>query len=184
MSDDDSGMSAGPFSMLSVSALENHVKSVKLAGKEYAAVKIPPLDGNLTPAMVFCRGLLGYNDHQELELRNGTTKPVPVYAHDWIVMLSRTEYGVLRLGVSASLFALMPNVALSTLEARLSRIAQAHVKDVDSEGGTHGVCVECYQTWNEEAGGCPTRVWATKDRDPLATWDPIDDEPEGVEDEA
>jgi hypothetical protein len=52
----------------------------------------------------------------------------------------------------------MPDVAVSTLEARLSRIAQAHVKDVDENGGTHGVCVECYQPWNEEAGGCPTKV--------------------------
>lgn len=173
---------AGPFSMLSVSALENYVQSVTFAGKEYAAIKVEA--GSITPAMIFCRGLLGWNDHQQLELRNGTTKPERVEFGDWIVMLSRTEYGVLRLGVSASLFALMPNVALSTLEARLSRIAQAHVKDVDSEGGTHGICVECYQVWNEEAGGCPTRVWATKDRDVLATWDPIDDEPEGVEDEA
>lgn len=175
MSEGD-GFDAGPFSMLAVSALESYVQSVTFAGKEYAAVQVKP--GSITPAMIFCRGLLGWNDHQELELRNGTIKPQQVEFGDWIVMLSRTEYGVIHMSESASLFALMPDVALSTLEGRVSRIAQAHVKDVDAEGGTHGICVECYQVWNEEAGGCPTRVWATKDRDVLATWDPIDDEPE------
>lgn len=180
MADDDSGMSAGPFSMLSVSALENHVKWLSFAGKRYAAIQVPTLDDNLTPAMIFCRGLLGYNNHQELELRNGTTKPERVYAHDWIVMISRTEYAIMRTGVSASLFELMPNLALSTPEGRLSRIAQAHVKDTDEHGGSNGICVECYQVYP-----CPTVVWATKDRDVLATWDPVDDEPEeGVEDEA
>lgn len=174
---------AGPFSMLSVSALENHIQSVTLGGREYAAIRIDAA-GNLTPAMIFCRGLLGYNNRQELELRSGM-RPTLVRDGDWIVMVSRTEYDVLRVNESASLFALMPDVRLSTLRARLSRISEAHTKDVDSEGGTHGVCVECYQPWNEEAGGCPTKVWATKDRDVLATWDPADDEPEeGVEDEA
>jgi hypothetical protein len=102
---------------------------------------------------------------------------------DWIIMVSRSEYRIMRTErEDASLFALMPNVSLSTAEDRLSRIAQAHKKDVDSAGGTHGVCVECYQAWGEK--GCPTYVWATTDRDPLSTWDPDDDETlEGVADE-
>ena len=102
----------------------------------------------------------------------------PIKQGDWIVMVSRTEYRILRVGGSESLFSLMPDVPLSTPEARLSRIAEAHKKDVDQDGGTHGVCVECYQAWDEKTGGCPTRVWATKDRDVLATWDPADDETE------
>lgn len=68
-----------------------------------------------------------------------------------------------------------PKPAKSTPEERLSRIAQAHVKDVDPNGGTHGLCVECYQNYP-----CPTYVWASSDqRDVLATWDPIDDDMEG-----
>jgi hypothetical protein len=57
--------------------------------------------------------------------------------------------------------------------ARLARIAGAHSKQVDSHGGTDGYCVECDETWP-----CPTWTWATTDRDPNATWDPADDEPE------
>lgn len=60
--------------------------------------------------------------------------------------------------------------------ARLSRIAQAHSKQVGIGGLTDGSCVECGLPWGES--GCPTYVWATTDRDPLATWDPADDDPE------
>lgn len=55
---------------------------------------------------------------------------------------------------------------------RLARIAAAHHKDVDPNGGTTGDCVECGQPWP-----CPTNTWATTDRNPLATWDPDDDDP-------
>ena len=178
---DGGGFDAGPFSMMAVSALENHIETVQLGAQKYAAIRYHD-SVNVTQLMIFCRGILGYDDQQRLILRDMKGGGAVVEPGDWIVMVSRTEYRILRVSGSESLFSLMPDVAVSTLEARLSRIAQAHVKDVDENGGTHGVCVECYQVWNEEAGGCPTRVWATKDRDVLATWDPIDDEPEGVED--
>lgn len=58
--------------------------------------------------------------------------------------------------------------------ARLARIAEAHSKHVGSRGLTSGLCTECGQPWGDN--GCPTYVWATVDRDPLATWDPADDE--------
>jgi len=57
--------------------------------------------------------------------------------------------------------------------ARLACIAQAHTQDTASGGLTSGSCVECGHRFP-----CPTSVWATTDRDPLATWDPADDEPE------
>lgn len=179
MSDD--GLNAGPFSMMAVSALESHIQSLEIGGKKYAAVRLEGGEGwyagcNVTTAMIFCRGILRYNDQQELILADMMGGGQKVEPGDWLVMLSRTAYAVMRASDSASLFALMPDVPLSTPEDRLSRIAQAHKKDVDSAGGTHGVCVECYQVYP-----CPTVVWATKDRDPLATWDPIDDELEGVE---
>jgi hypothetical protein len=53
--------------------------------------------------------------------------------------------------------------------ARLGRIAQAHSKHVSAGGVTDGLCNEC-----ELPHPCPTYVWATTDRDPLATWDPAD----------
>jgi histidine triad (HIT) family protein len=57
------------------------------------------------------------------------------------------------------------------LEDRLQRIAEAHEKDVDSVGGTTGLCAECDLAWP-----CPTYVWATTPRDPnLAPWDPDED---------
>ncbi len=56
------------------------------------------------------------------------------------------------------------------LSAALARIAEAHSKAVDSAGGTWGDCVECGWAWP-----CPTHVWATTDRDPLAPWNPADD---------
>ena len=175
---DGEGFDAGPFSMLAVSALENHVQTVQLGDQKFAALQRS--DGaTITQLMIFCRGLLGYDDQQRLCLRNMSGKFDVVEPGDWLVMLSRTAYVIMRLNASESLFSLMPNVALCTPEDRLGRIAQAHVKDVGEGGLTSGVCVECYQVYP-----CPTYVWATKDRDPLATWDPIDDEPteEGVVD--
>jgi hypothetical protein len=59
------------------------------------------------------------------------------------------------------------------LTERLARIAQAHTKYVDGHGGTSGDCTGC-----GESSPCPTYVWATEDRNPDATWDPADDEPE------
>jgi hypothetical protein len=55
---------------------------------------------------------------------------------------------------------------------RLSRIAQAHSKDQAAAGSTSGECSECGHAWP-----CPTYAWATEERDPLAPWDPADDEP-------
>ncbi|MFE6815972.1 hypothetical protein [Streptomyces sp. NPDC057677] len=60
--------------------------------------------------------------------------------------------------------------------ARLARIAEAHRQETGPGGLTSGDCNEC-----GERSPCPTYVWATTSRDPLATWDPADDEP--VEDE-
>ncbi|MGW3973854.1 hypothetical protein ACWEFD_31765 [Streptomyces ardesiacus] len=54
---------------------------------------------------------------------------------------------------------------------RLECIAQAHAKEITASGMTSGLCVECEHLWP-----CPSYVWATTDRDPLATWDPADDE--------
>ncbi|MGW3383326.1 hypothetical protein ACWDCO_24460 [Streptomyces albogriseolus] len=59
--------------------------------------------------------------------------------------------------------------------ARLARIAEAHTQERGAGGTVGGCCVECGQPWGDT--GCPTRVWATTDRNPLATWDPADDEP-------
>lgn len=53
---------------------------------------------------------------------------------------------------------------------RLARIAQAHSKETVG-GMTSGLCNEC-----ELPHPCPTYIWATTDRDPLATWDPADDD--------
>lgn len=61
-----------------------------------------------------------------------------------------------------------------TPEERLLRIAGAHSKDQTPGGMTSGDCAECGWTWP-----CPTYIWATTDRDPLATWGPSDDETEG-----
>jgi hypothetical protein len=55
--------------------------------------------------------------------------------------------------------------------ARLSRIAEAHSKHAGDGGLTDGLCIECGLP-----DPCPTRTWATTDRDTLATWDPADDE--------
>jgi hypothetical protein len=60
--------------------------------------------------------------------------------------------------------------------ARLARIAEAHSKHVGNGGVTSGYCNEC-----ELPHPCPTRVWATTDRDPLATWDPADGDTDGGE---
>ncbi|MER5482959.1 hypothetical protein ABT024_07045 [Streptomyces sp. NPDC002812] len=56
-------------------------------------------------------------------------------------------------------------------EHRLARIAEAHSKNLTVGGMTSGDCDECEQRWP-----CPTYVWATTDRDLIATWDPADDE--------
>lgn len=58
-----------------------------------------------------------------------------------------------------------------SLQDRLDRIAQAHVPIRYPLGITDGLCAECGYP-----SPCPTYVWATTDRDPLATWDPTDDE--------
>ncbi|MER6488769.1 hypothetical protein ABT264_35135 [Streptomyces virginiae] len=55
--------------------------------------------------------------------------------------------------------------------ARLARIAEGHSKNSAAGGMTSGYCNDCEQRWP-----CPTYVWATTQRDPLATWDPADDE--------
>lgn len=67
--------------------------------------------------------------------------------------------------------AVFPNPAVE----RLRRIAEAHQQQVTDGGMTSGECAECGYSWP-----CPTRTWATTDRDPLATWDPADDEPEAA----
>lgn len=61
--------------------------------------------------------------------------------------------------------------AASNPAARLARIAEAHSKHEGAGGLTSGDCNECGYRWP-----CPTYTWATTDRDPLATWDPADDE--------
>ncbi|MFD9630111.1 hypothetical protein [Streptomyces violascens] len=57
--------------------------------------------------------------------------------------------------------------------ARLARIAEAHTVHEGGGGLTSGDCNECGWAWP-----CPTRIWSSTDRDPLATWDPTDDEPQ------
>lgn len=64
-------------------------------------------------------------------------------------------------------------VLLDSPEARLGRIAEAHSEHLGDGGFTFGDCNECGHIWP-----CPTSAWATTERDPLATWDPADDEPE------
>lgn len=59
------------------------------------------------------------------------------------------------------------------LQYQLARIADAHFKYVDNNGGTLGSCNECGWNWP-----CATYVWATTDRGLTATWDPADDEME------
>jgi hypothetical protein len=58
-----------------------------------------------------------------------------------------------------------------TTQARLGRIAEAHRKSVGPGGLTNGLCTECGYP-----DPCPTHIWATTERDPLATWDPDDDD--------
>ncbi|MFE0647455.1 hypothetical protein ACFVZH_02540 [Streptomyces sp. NPDC059534] len=65
------------------------------------------------------------------------------------------------------------NWAAAGPDARLARIAEAHSKDSGPGGLTSGDCTECSHRWP-----CPTNAWATTTRDPLATWDPADDETE------
>lgn len=49
--------------------------------------------------------------------------------------------------------------------SRLDRIADAH----NQVAGDVGYCNECGL-----AHPCPTRIWATTERDPLSTWDPAE----------
>ena len=159
----------GPYSMLAVSALENHIKAVELAGKKYPAIQWGE-GTSLTQVMIFCRGLLGFdNSNDNVVLRDMMGGGVVVEPGDWLVMRSRTDFAVMRLHESASLFDLVPSTSLSTAEDRLSRIAEAHSKNQLAGGGTTGDCDECGYHWP-----CPTYVWATGDRSPLATWDPKD----------
>jgi hypothetical protein len=67
-------------------------------------------------------------------------------------------------------------IVLNDPADRLARIAEAHRKEVGVGGTTSSFCNECGEIWGQS--GCPTYVWATTDRDVLATWDPADDEPE------
>jgi hypothetical protein len=60
---------------------------------------------------------------------------------------------------------------METAMSRLSRIAEAHVPTKHEGGFSDSDCGECGYTHP-----CPTRVWATTARWPLATWDPTDDE--------
>lgn len=62
-------------------------------------------------------------------------------------------------------------IVLDDAADRLARIAEAHAKDQTEGGMTSGNCNEC--NWPHP---CPTYVWATTNRDALATWDPADDE--------
>jgi hypothetical protein len=62
-------------------------------------------------------------------------------------------------------------VTTTSAEDRLARIAEAHQQHVTVHGMTDAYCLECEHPWP-----CPTSVWATTDRDPLATWDPREDE--------
>lgn len=59
------------------------------------------------------------------------------------------------------------NDYIINLKGRLVRIAEVHYKSVDSHGGTYGLCNECNWNWP-----CPTFVWATTERDFMATWNP------------
>lgn len=59
---------------------------------------------------------------------------------------------------------------MSTVD-RLSRIADAHVREVLDGGLFDDVCVECGQWWP-----CPTYVWATTERGVCDPWNPADDE--------
>ncbi|MEU9606173.1 hypothetical protein [Streptomyces sp. NPDC048057] len=60
---------------------------------------------------------------------------------------------------------------MTTPADRLARIADAHTATRGPAGTTDGYCAECDHRWP-----CPTSIWATTDRDPLATWDPADDD--------
>jgi hypothetical protein len=62
-------------------------------------------------------------------------------------------------------------IVLDRTADRLGRIAEAHCKHLTTGGMTSGDCAECGWTWP-----CPTYTWATSDRDPLACWNPDDDE--------
>lgn len=64
-------------------------------------------------------------------------------------------------------------IVLNDPADRLGRIADAHRPHTAEGGTTSGDCNEC-----GEPSPCPTYVWATTDRDPLATWDPADDQSE------
>lgn len=173
MADENEGFDAGPFSMMAVAAMEGHYHTIEFAGKTYGAMQYHGA-GNMTPLMVFGRGMVRFNDRQEMMLWVGLNKYEKLRDGDWLVMLSRSEYAIMRVSQSESLFSIMPNVARNTPEGRLARIAQQHTKDTLDSGMTSGLCVECDHRWP-----CPTYVWATKDRDSIEnTWDPADDNTE------
>lgn len=163
--------------MLEVSALENHVESVEIWGKKYAALRWTT-DVTVTQLMIFCRGLLGWDDRQILKLRTAERGLVEIKLGDLIVLRARTVYDVIRQDIPESLFATVPGTPESTTEERMGRIAEAHTPKAGPGGLTDGLCPEC--NWNDP---CPTKVWATTDREVLGPWDPADDE-EGVEDGA
>jgi len=64
--------------------------------------------------------------------------------------------------------------AIEAIGAELRRMAdeeQQPETQAGPGGTTDGLCAEC-----ELPHPCPTFTWATTDRDPLATWDPADDD--------
>lgn len=65
---------------------------------------------------------------------------------------------------------------LKSARQRLERIARAHEKNVGDGGLTSGDCIEC-----GESDPCPTRIWATTNRNPLAVWDPATEDGEELE---
>lgn len=66
-------------------------------------------------------------------------------------------------------------VVLNDPADRMARIAEAHCKDIGEGGLTSGDCAECGHPYP-----CPTRIWATTERDPLLCWDPADDDPDAT----
>lgn len=161
---------AYPFSMLAVSALEGQLQTVEIWGQKYAAMRYDAEQP--TPILVFGRGLIGFNDHQDMVIRNSRDMKggVVLRSGDLVVLRSVTEYDVIRVDQSESLFSLMPDLPESTIEQRMARIADWHQPNSEAGGMTTGQCRE--DAWSHP---CPTHHWATTDRDVLKCWDPTDD---------